>query len=261
MGQVRAGNIRNISLLLKGGTYKKYFRDYVNRNLKNIADLNGYPHQSTFKELVKYHVDVTSPLRRLPMMNGYIVISPSQKIPYSTENFLRLLSKTTLKGMRVLFDVHLGRDGLLTVASPSYHYNPFIFYNNNGNVDIVTFRYSEYRSHTNLTVVSFDNNILFSDEVDNFSKFFDTNSTFPVALESNGYRISSDGTYFLSGHVSEDKINGLVTFGGLDENGMIKTTNGNLFYTTCSRKDSTIDFYIVSRNCRGYEKYISVDIR
>jgi hypothetical protein len=60
---------------------------------------------TSFKDLVQYHDDVTSPLRELPISNGYIVITREQKIPFSHQTFFKLLQRTKLKGMRMIFDL------------------------------------------------------------------------------------------------------------------------------------------------------------
>lgn len=87
------------------GTTGTEIRNMINERLPSIAKCYGYNREFvSFKELVAYHEDVTSPLRTMPICNGYILFSISQKIPYTKEEFFRLLKKTSLKGVKSMLE-------------------------------------------------------------------------------------------------------------------------------------------------------------
>lgn len=100
--------VRNSS---KMGSFGLEVRKAIENNLNDIAGINGYSQKfSSFRELVEHHQDVTSPLRKLPLNNGYILLTRAQKIPYEKQEFFRLLKQTKLTGVRVIFSLCMEED-------------------------------------------------------------------------------------------------------------------------------------------------------
>lgn len=84
-------------------------RDSITSNLDEIAGINGYSLKFvSFRELLLHHEDYTSPLRKMCINNEYILISRDQRIPFSPARFFKLLKKTKLRGLRVVFECNNG---------------------------------------------------------------------------------------------------------------------------------------------------------
>lgn len=158
----------------------------ISKNLHKIADINSYPYKDTFAKLAKYHKDVTSPLRRLPIFDDYIVITPSQKIPYSYEIFLDLLLKTSLKGMRILFDVEL-KGGVLGIVNPSDSHVSFTI-DKIGHETYVTVS-DTTKNESIYDLEEDDEGATQEDIMKCVLIFFSPGEEVPYVLESNGYLI------------------------------------------------------------------------
>lgn len=110
---ISRGSISELKVLWKKsirlGSCGKLIRDSVTSNLDEIAGINGYSQKFTsFRELLLHHRDYTSPLRKMCIDNEYILISREQRIPFTPARFFKLLKKTKLKGLRVVFECDRG---------------------------------------------------------------------------------------------------------------------------------------------------------
>lgn len=106
---ISRGSISELKVLWKKsirlGSYGKLIRDSVTSNLDEIAGINGYSQKfASFRELLLHHEDYTSPLRKMCIDNEYILISREQRIPFTPARFFKLLKKTKLRGLRVVFE-------------------------------------------------------------------------------------------------------------------------------------------------------------
>lgn len=108
------------------GSFGLEVRRAIENNLDEIAGVNGYSQKfSSFREFIEHHQDVTSPLRKFPLSNEYILLTRTQKIPYEKQEFFRLLKQTKLRGVRVIFSLCMGEEEGMTLCPPT-SYLPFV---------------------------------------------------------------------------------------------------------------------------------------
>lgn len=103
---ISTGNIEVIFALYKNSLVSRQgqqIRNLINSEVNYIAKINGYdPIFYSFKKFILYHDDVTSPLRLLPISSNWIVLPYDCKVPYTLEDFIYLLKRTTLNGLRTV---------------------------------------------------------------------------------------------------------------------------------------------------------------
>lgn len=81
---------------------------------------------SSLKEFYLHYNDIHSPLRNLHIIDGFVTITQSQRIPYSKVDFFKLLKRTSLKGLVVIFSLAYDDcDDQLTIDAED-HTNQFI---------------------------------------------------------------------------------------------------------------------------------------
>lgn len=84
-------------------------RQMLTKAIPDVAAWNKVEVRATFSEFVQHYDDVTSPLRKLPLSNGYVVIPCNQQVPYSMRDFFFLLQRTGLRGLRIIAANYDGR--------------------------------------------------------------------------------------------------------------------------------------------------------
>ena len=91
-----------------GKEINDYFELRLKEELPRLSLKNGWEVPfDTFRELVEAYQDHFSPLRNLSVVDDFVVITRDDKIPFTLEDFLEELKKTTLKGLRAVSYTHL----------------------------------------------------------------------------------------------------------------------------------------------------------
>lgn len=93
--------IRAYQLSVNSGLVE-YFEEKLIVLVEMLAHRHDYSSVTSFREFISKYEDDTSPLRKLCMEHGYIILLRNDQIPFSFDEFFSLLQKTTLKGVRVL---------------------------------------------------------------------------------------------------------------------------------------------------------------
>lgn len=76
-------------------------RELIEQSVSDISKYYGYD-ANTFEELVRMYEDDTSPLKQLHITNNFILVTPSQGIPFSKKEFWSLLKRTpSIRGVTV----------------------------------------------------------------------------------------------------------------------------------------------------------------
>lgn len=257
------GNLDEIFSLYKDsiqmGSVGEVMRIVIDKEANQIARLNGYTEKfQSFKDLVEYYDDANSPLRRLCINNGFILISRSQKFPYTKEEFFRLFKKTTLRGARVIFEIDVDDYG-----------DSYPLKNKPEDDDVKSFCFVREGDDLNFTFfdAEFDYSLEYSDSMvdtltlslarelnrseiytfDNLPNENDLNYYFDDSIEVTNQLESNNHYIFVGNNYKWDELvmktldnnkHGFINFKGVDETGEYisqKTENGDtqVFYYSC----------------------------
>lgn len=194
-----------------------------------------YPKFRRFKDLIIHHMDVTSPLHKMHVSNGFVLVPENDRIPFEKKEFFRLLRRTpSIKGIRIIFGA---KSEHRTVVLDSYSEKPdlaFCAVKEGKDFDLTTYgsRYyrnlDEYRptrlallkmSDSEKTRLSYSE-ILEDERIDGW---FNPNSILTDRMVSNDIEIFTNFGEKLSNadfllESCDNKKEGLV-FNGVDENG------------------------------------------
>lgn len=191
------------------GTVGTEIRETITKRMPSIANLHGYDGKfDSFKELVVYHEDITSPLRTMPICNDYILFSISQSIPYTKEEFFRLLRKTSLKGVKGIFRVTQDANRVDYTTVPDEVFT-FVSMCVDGEIE------TELRSNKVwYTVQSVE-------ELGVLDCYFDPSAPPLMEVESNNFKIHTSSEDVIGKIIDmiENKREGFVTIDGLDNDG------------------------------------------
>lgn len=107
---ISRNSIPELLALYKQSTLTKegeYTRHVIEEKVPELTKALGYSNDiSTFRELVEEHEDRTSPLNEMFISKKrYILVSQTEKIPFSKEEFFTLLKKSrSIRGVKIIFD-------------------------------------------------------------------------------------------------------------------------------------------------------------
>lgn len=69
-----------------------------------LSRKHRYPKFRKFRDLIAYHQDVTSPLHKMHINNGFILLPENMRIPFEKKEFFRLMRRTpSINGVRIIF--------------------------------------------------------------------------------------------------------------------------------------------------------------
>lgn len=78
----------------------------IDKVTPTLAMKHRYPKFARFRDLIVHHWDVTSPLHKMHVNNGFILVPGDSRIPFEKKEFFRLLRRTpSIKGVRIIFGV------------------------------------------------------------------------------------------------------------------------------------------------------------